>query len=82
LPALVRLLDELESGVKGSDALDAQSLLLNIGTRFVAMLTLMHYTVDIGKAADLVNTIQQQLNEASSEESHFEIIWIYAQNTC
>ena len=41
LPAIIRLLNELESGVKGSRALDARSLLLNIDARFVAMLTLM-----------------------------------------
>lgn len=83
--------------MKGSRALDARSLLLNIDARFVAMLTLMtdllgrthtisrmlqSTTVDIGKAADLFNTIQQQLNEARSEDSHFENIWTYAQNTC
>jgi len=96
LPAIISLLNELESGVKGSRALDARSLLLNIDARFVAMLTLMtdllgrthtiskmlQSTVDIGKAADLVNTIDQQLNEARSEDSHFENIWTYAQNTC
>jgi len=41
LPAIIRLLNELESGVKGSRALDARSLSLNIDARFVAMLTLM-----------------------------------------
>ena len=41
-------------------------------------------TLDIGKAADLINTVRQQLNEARSESaaSHFEDLWSRAQNTC
>ena len=40
-PAIIRLLTELASGVKGSRALDARALPLHIDAPFVAMLTLM-----------------------------------------
>ena len=85
--------------MKGSRALDARSLLLHIDTQFVAILTLMAdvlgrtHTVskmlqsptrDIGNAADLINTVRRQLNEARSESAatHFEDLWSRAQNTC
>jgi hypothetical protein len=81
-PAIIRLLTELASGVKGSRALDARALLLHIDAPFVAMLTLMTdllgrtHTVskmlqspilDIGKAGELISAVQQQLKEARSE---------------
>ena len=99
LSSIIHLLNELAIGVKGSRALDARSLLLHIDALFVAILTLMtdvlkkthtvskmlqSPTVDIGKAADLINTVRRQQNEASSESeaTHFEDLWSHAQNSC